>query len=261
MTNAWTDFNDARQNSNLIPKGTIARVRLTIRPGGFSDPAQGWTGGYAKRGASGAVYLDVEYTVIEGQYAKRKIWSMIGLYSPKGPDWGNMGRGFMRGVLNSSRGLSDKDNSPEAQNARRISSFADIDGIDFVARIDVGTDSNGQDKNDIRQALTRDHKEYAAVMGGMMAPVGYPPAQPAYAAPVQQHAYAPAAPQPHPQQGYAAPQSQEGYAAPQPQEGYTAPTQQGYAPAAPQAQQPAYHQPQPAPAPVQSGAVRPTWAK
>jgi hypothetical protein len=241
MTNTWTDFNDARQNSNLIPKGTIARVRLTIRPGGFSDPAQGWTGGYAKRGTSGAVYLDVEYTVLEGQYAKRKIWSMIGLYSPKGPDWGNMGRGFMRGMLNSSRGLSDKDNSPEAQNARRIASFADIDGIEFVARIDVGTDSNGQDKNDIRQALTRDHKEYAAVMGGMMAPVGYSPAPPVYAGPAQQPAYAPAAPQP--------------------QEGYAAPAQQGYAPAAPQAQQPAYHQPQPAPASVQSGAVRPTWAK
>ena len=238
MTNAWNDFNDARQNANLIPKGTIAKVRLTIRPGGFSDPAQGWTGGYAKRGASGAVYLDVEYTVLEGQYAKRKIWSMIGLYSPKGPDWGNMGRGFMRGVLNSSRGLSDKDNSPEAQNARRISSFADIDGIEFVARIDVGTDSNGQDKNDIRQALTRDHKEYAAIMGGMMAPVGYSPAQPVYAAPAQQSAYAP---QPLPQQGYAAPQPHEGYAAP--------------------AQQPAYHQPQTAPAPVQSGGVRPTWAK
>jgi hypothetical protein len=241
MTNAWTDFNDARQNSNLIPKGTIARVRLTIRPGGFSDPAQGWTGGYAKRGASGAVYLDVEYTVLEGQYAKRRIWSMIGLFSPKGPDWANMGRSFVRGMLNSARGLSDKDNSPEAQNARRISGLADLDGLEFVARIDVGTDSNGQDKNDIRQALTRDHKEYAAVMGGMMAPVGYSPAPPVYAGPAQQHAYAPAAPQP--------------------QEGYAAPAQQGYAPAAPQAQQPAYHQPQSAPAPVQSGGVRPTWAK
>ena len=255
MTNAWNDFNDARQNAKLIPKGTIAKVRLTIRPGGFSDPAQGWTGGYAKRGSTGAVFLDAEYTVLEGQYAKRKIWSMIGLYSPKGPDWGNMGRSFVRGALNSSRGLSDKDNSPQAQNARRISGLADLDGIEFVARIDVGTDSNGEEKNEIRQAVTRDHKEYAAVMGGMMAPVGYPQApafQPSHAAPAQAPTYAPAAPQPLPQQGYAAPQ---------PQEGYAAPTQQGYASAAPQAQQPAYHQPQPAPAPVQSGAVRPTWAK
>ena len=203
MTSAWTDFNDARQNTNVIPKGTIARVRLTIRPGGFNDPAQGWTGGYAKRGASGAVYLDAEYTVLEGPYARRKIWSMIGLYSPKGPDWGNMGRGLVRGILNSSRGLSDKDSTPEAANARRISGFADLDGIEFVARIDVGADSNGDEKNDIRQAVTRDHKDYAAAMGGSMPPAGYAPptghapAQPSYApAQPQQQAYAPQPSQP-----------------------------------------------------------------
>ena len=197
MTSAWTDFNDARQNTNVIPKGTIARVRLTIRPGGFNDPAQGWTGGYAKRGASGAVYLDAEYTVLEGPYARRKIWSMIGLYSPKGPDWGNMGRGLVRGILNSSRGLSDKDTSSDAQNARRIAGFADLDGIEFVARIDIGTDSNGDEKNDIRQAVTRDHKEYAAVMGISVPPAGYAPAQPSHVpAQPQQQAYAPQPAQP-----------------------------------------------------------------
>ena len=89
-------------------------------------PSQGWTGGYATRGTTGAVYLDVEYTVLEGPYAKRKIWSLIGLYSPKGPDWANMGRSLVRGMLNSARGLSDKDNSPEAQNARRISGLRAI---------------------------------------------------------------------------------------------------------------------------------------
>ena len=202
MTTAWNDFNDARQNANLIPKGTIAKVRLTIRPGGFDDPSQGWTGGYAKRGTTGSVYLDAEYTVLEGPFARRKVWSMIGLYSPKGPDWANMGRSLVRGILNSARGLSDKDNSPEAQNARRIAGFADLDGIEFVARIDVGTDANGEDKNDIRQAVTRDHKEYAAALGGHAAPTGYAPApayapaQPSYAAPAQQSGYAPPPPPP-----------------------------------------------------------------
>lgn len=199
MTTAWNDFNDARQNANLIPKGTIAKVRLTIRPGGFDDPSQGWTGGYAKRGTTGSVYLDAEYTVLEGPYAKRKIWSMIGLYSASGSNWANMGRSLVRGILNSARGLSDKDNSPEAQNARRISSFADLDGMEFVARIDVGKDSNGDDKNDIRQAVTRDHKEYAAAVGGNAAPIGYPPAyaapQPSHAAAPQQPIYAHQAPQ------------------------------------------------------------------
>ena len=200
MTNAWNDFNDARQNANLIPKGTIAKVRLTLRPGGFDDASQGWTGGYAKRGATGSVYLDTEYTVLEGPFAKRKIWSMIGLYSPSGPNWSNMGRSLLRGILNSARGLSDKDNSSEAQNARRISGFADLDGIEFVARIDIGHDSNGEDKNEIRQAVTRDHKDYSAVMGGHAAPTSYAPApgyaapQPSYAPPqTQQTAPAPAA--------------------------------------------------------------------
>ncbi len=40
MSGHWNDFNDAQSNINLIPKGTLAKVRLTIRPGGFDDPAQ-----------------------------------------------------------------------------------------------------------------------------------------------------------------------------------------------------------------------------
>jgi hypothetical protein len=47
---SWNDFNDAQaQRFDLIPKGSIAKVRLTIRPGGYNDEQQGWTGGYATR--------------------------------------------------------------------------------------------------------------------------------------------------------------------------------------------------------------------
>lgn len=56
MSGIWNDFNSAQSNSNVIPKGTLAKVRLTIRPGGFDDPSQGWTGGFAKRAATGAVF-------------------------------------------------------------------------------------------------------------------------------------------------------------------------------------------------------------
>jgi len=178
---AWTDYNDAKQNPNLIPKGTIARVHLSIRPGGFDDASQGWTGGYATRASSGAVYLNGEFTVVDGPYARRKIFTLIGLYSPKGPDWANMGRSLIRGMLNSARGIFDKDNSPQAQAARRIAGFADLDGIEFVARIDIGTDTNGEPKNEIRAAVTPDHKSYAQAMGQHTVPTG---AAPAYAPPV-----------------------------------------------------------------------------
>jgi len=203
----WNDFNDAQTNSNVIPKGTLAKVRLTLRPGGYDDPSQGWTGGYARRGATGAVYLDAEYTVLEGPFAKRKIWSMIGLYSPNGPNWTNMGRSLIRGILNSSRGISDKDNSPEAQARRRINGFADLDGLEFVARIDIGQDTNGEDKNEIKSAVMPDHRDYAQTMGQVaagMAPQMQPPAftpqhqAPATSAPAQGHP-APAS-QPQPQQ-------------------------------------------------------------
>ena len=184
------DLNDAQPQmapiGELIPDGTFAKVRLTIRPGGFDDPSQGWTGGYATRGSTGAVYLNGEFTVTEGQYARRKIFTLIGLYSPKGPDWSNMGRSMIRGMLNSARGISDKDQSPQAQAARRINGLGDLDGIEFLARIDVGTDASGDDKNEIRSAVTPDHRDYAQHMGLSAQPGYHPPAQTAPQQPVQQ---------------------------------------------------------------------------
>ena len=200
----WNDFNDAQSNSNVIPKGTLAKVRLTLRPGGFDDPSQGWTGGYAKRGSTGSVYLDAEYTVLEGPYAKRKIWSLIGLYSPNGPNWANMGRSLVRGILNSSRGISDKDNSPEAQARRRINGFADLDGLEFIARIDVGQDTNGEDKNEIKSAVMPDHRDYPQVMGHVEAPGMAPQMQPPASGAQYQAPVAPSAPA----QGYPGPQPQ-----------------------------------------------------
>lgn len=197
---AWNDYNDAQSNPNLIPKGTIAKVRLTIRPGGFDDPSQGWTGGYATRGSTGAVYLNGEFTVLEGPYAKRKIFTLIGLHSPKGPEWAGMGRSFLRGMLNSARGISDKDVSPQAQAARRIGGFADLDGLEFVAKIEHGTDAGGETKNEIRMAVTPDHRDYAQVMGRQVAPASYAPPAQAYAPPaapaIHQGAFPAAAPQP-----------------------------------------------------------------
>ena len=188
MTGAWNDYNDAEsQNSyDLIPKGTIVPVRMILKPGGYDDPSQGWTGGYATRNeTTGSVYLNAEFVVLEGAHARRKIWSLIGLLSLKGPEWGNMGRSFVRGILNSARGLSDKDNSPQAQTARRINGFADLDGIEFLAKIDVGKDANGDAKNEIRFAVTPGSKDWKAFQenGGLWRPAGGAPTASSSSAP------------------------------------------------------------------------------
>ena len=63
-----------------------------------------------------------------------------------------------------------KDNSPAAKSALSITGFHDLDGLEFVARIDVGTDTDGQEKNEVRSAVTPDHRAYAELMGRVPAP-------------------------------------------------------------------------------------------
>ncbi|MFZ5555751.1 MAG: hypothetical protein ACOZDY_03335 [Pseudomonadota bacterium] len=165
---AWNDFNDAEQQPSfdLIPKGTLARVRMTLKPGGYDDPAQGWTGGYATQSfETGSVYLAAEFVVLEGEYARRKLWSNIGLHSPKGPAWGQMGRSFVRAILNSARNVHPQDNGPQAAAARRIQGFHELDGIEFLARIDIEKDGRGDLKNVIKSAVEPDHPDYARLMG------------------------------------------------------------------------------------------------
>jgi hypothetical protein len=195
-TNNWNDFNDADAQQggfDLIPKGTIVPVRMTIKPGGHDDPAQGWTGGYATESFdTGSVYLACEFVVTGGPFAKRKMWSNVGLHSRKGPTWGQMGRSFIRAALNSARNVHPQDNTPQAAAARRINSFADLDGIEFIVRVDVEKDAKGEDRNVVKLAIEPDHKDYAALMGGMSKGAaggdhsGAPAqATPAYAAPAR----------------------------------------------------------------------------
>lgn len=162
------DFNNSENQSNfdLIPNNTPAKVRMSIKPGGYDDPNQGWVGGYAtKNDATGSIYLSCEFVILEGEYARRKVWGLIGLYSNKGPEWGNMGRSFIKAILNSARGFSESDNSPAAQSARKINGIGDLDGIEFVAKITTKKDQNEELRNEIRFAITPDNKDYKSLMG------------------------------------------------------------------------------------------------
>lgn len=168
--NAWANFNDAEEQTggDVIPKGTLAKVHMKVRPGGYDDASQGWTGGIATRSdKSGAVYLDCEFTVIGGKYNKRKVWSMIGLHSDKGPKWGQMGRAFVRAALESARGIAPDDMTERGLKARQIKGLSDLTGLEFVAKIDVqeGEGDYG-DKNVIQNVIPTTHKDYRALMDG-----------------------------------------------------------------------------------------------
>jgi len=160
----WSDFNDADAQQggfDLIPKGTEAVV--------------GWTGGYATTSEeTGAVFLSCEFVLLSSPYAKRKVWSNVGLHSNKGPTWGQMGRSFIKAVLNSSRGIHPDDHSPEALRARQIRGFAELDGVEFAARIGVEKDSKGELRNLIRLVIEPDNKSYSELMAHKAARDGGP---------------------------------------------------------------------------------------
>ncbi len=172
---AWNDFNDAEQQQSfdLIPKGTVAKVRMTLKPGGYDDPSQGWTGGYATQSFdTGSIFLACEFVVLEGEFARRKLWSNVGLYSAKGDAWGNMGRSFVRAALNSARNIRPQENSAQAAAARRIAGFQELDGLEFVARIDVEKDGRGDLRNVIKMAVEPDQPEYAKAGPGSATGMG-----------------------------------------------------------------------------------------
>ena len=161
------NFNNAElQNSfELIPANTIAKARLVIKPGNdATDPLIT----HSKGGDT--AYLNCEWIILEGKYAKRKVFDKIGL---EGSDkWVNMGKARIRAILESAKGISPKDVSEIAVTARQINSFDELNNLDVVIKIGIEHDKNGQyqDKNRVISIITPDHFSYSEFINGQDVP-------------------------------------------------------------------------------------------
>jgi hypothetical protein len=164
------DFNDVPNDSNkefdLIPAGTVARAILTMKRGGeviadySSQPM-------FKVGASGAKYLECEFTIVGGKYDKRKFWQNImcdgGKINPEsGMPWcKEIGIRTFRDIINSAFGLDPNDTSPEAASRRKVNDLTALDGAEFCVKIAIEKGTNGYaDKNKMLVALALNSKEY-----------------------------------------------------------------------------------------------------
>ncbi|XCA33334.1 MAG: hypothetical protein ABS808_00370 [Wolbachia endosymbiont of Polyergus mexicanus] len=151
LSDFLTDFNTAKSQSNLIPKGTTVKVKMTIKPGGYEC----WL---TKSPTTGSIYLNAEFTVIEGPYARHKIYQAIGIKSGKAEGaedvWGEMGRSMLRSILESARNIHPHDTSEKAVVARKINSIADFNGLEFTAKVGIEADSRYGDRNRITAVVT-----------------------------------------------------------------------------------------------------------
>lgn len=164
------DFNGADTQDaafDLIPANTLARVTLTIRPGGAGP--EGWL---TQSKTSSALYLNTEAVIMEGPFARRRIYTRIGFRGKNagsGDDtYGNRGRALIRGILESARGIRADDQSDAARSARMIRSLGDLSCLTFVARIGIERDKDRPDdagRNVITAAIGPMHTDYVQVLG------------------------------------------------------------------------------------------------
>jgi len=173
------DFNDAdtQRNFNVIPHGTIATVRMTVRPGSAGE--DGWLR-RSKDGNSEA--LDCEFVVLDGPFAKRKVWSLLTVAgsTPGHAEAAKISASKLRAILESARGIRPDDKSDTATQARCIGSYGDLNGLAFIARIGVEPPQNGYDaKNRLDHVVTPDEKAWHPVTQEPVAAPSAAPAKPA----------------------------------------------------------------------------------
>jgi hypothetical protein len=152
------NFNDAKRAFNVIPAGTIATLRMTVRPGNAGE------GGLLRRSKDrNSAALDCEFTVLDGPFAKRKFWGLFTLEGTTGnhETAAEISMSLLRAILESARGFRPDDNSDEAQKARQVASYGDFSGLCFIGRIGVEPPQIGYAaKNKLAEVITPDRKDW-----------------------------------------------------------------------------------------------------
>ena len=171
------DLNDAQPQmapiGELIPDGTFAKVRLTVRPGGV-DGATPMDAKLLKASqSSDAKMLDCECTILEGPHARRKFWQSFTVAGGKPDEKGQsigwkISKSTFRAMVDSALGLDPRDESPDAKAKRVLPGLKHLNGIVFAARIMVEPASNPQyrDQNRIANVVLPDEPQHTPFMRG-----------------------------------------------------------------------------------------------
>lgn len=155
------DLNSAETGGgqgDLIPDGTVARAILTIRPGGSGE------GGWMKTSSTGGLMLDTEWTISEGPYAKRKVWSYMSLSEKAAP----ITMRSLRAAVEGHHGIRPDDMSEGAQAKRRVS-LEQLSGIEACILIGIEPPQNGYEaKNKLKAVLAPGESKYIGRGGSPM---------------------------------------------------------------------------------------------
>ena len=174
------DTAEPQRGFDLIPAGTYVTAQMVIRMGGAGE------GGWLKRTVAGdAEGLDIEFTILDGDYAKRKIWqfAILGGTTEGHATAAGFTRTMLRGIFESAHNINPADESDAARKRRSEMTIEGFNNLRFLGRvlIEKSKDPAYDDKNKL-VGVTPDQKKWKHVdqvpeptqMGGVASakPVG-----------------------------------------------------------------------------------------
>lgn len=174
------DFSTAEPAKDIsfgpIPSGTKVRVITHLQAGEPSTPE-----GLMFVTKDGCWMLSFEFTVLDGPFARRKIWqkAMIGtapgVVLTEGQEKAVAISGsFIRSILEQARNISPTDDSPAAMKARKINSFMDLNSLELDVIVKVERKAGYDPKNQIGRILPPTSGAGSFAAGNVTAPVAAP---------------------------------------------------------------------------------------
>ena len=175
LNNVPADNNSAEREFSLIPNGTICRAVIIVKQGDTEIAEFGSGPWFKKSMSSAAKWMELEFTILGGNYDRRKFWDRIFVDGDKMgqsgiPQAKEIGLRTLKSIVESARAIDPTDMSPQAQQNRNISGVFDLNAMEICAKIGIKKGTNGySDSNRLLAALTPNSQGYM--------PSGQPPVQ------------------------------------------------------------------------------------
>tara|TARA_R100001015_G_C4626028_1_gene184826 strand:+ start:1421 stop:2038 length:618 start_codon:yes stop_codon:yes gene_type:complete len=162
-----------KNDFDLIPVGTVARAIITVKPGTHVMEMFGKTQSFHYSAQTKAKWVELEFTIIGGNFDKRKVWDRLFVDGDKmnpntnKPVAYEIGMSTLRAIIDSINGLDPSDRSENAQRLRSLNGIEDINGREFCMKIGIKKGTNGyEDSNKLMAALTPKDADYIGGNGG-----------------------------------------------------------------------------------------------
>lgn len=156
----------------LMPDKTPVRAIINLLGGDTEMPEFGQGFLFKKSMSSSAVYCPMEFTIMGGDFDKRRVWHNLFVHGDKLDSNGvpvarNIGLETLRRMVDSIYNLKGADMSAEAQQKRNIAGIQALQGQEFSFLVGIEPAQNGYDaKNKMTVVLTPDNTDYVGSSGG-----------------------------------------------------------------------------------------------